>query len=838
MISAEEDVKHLVKALYTASELPSRGKSYSIQCNLFHSDQKVISWKFNEWDYGKNNIVLPCEARGLFISDDKENPRIIARGYDKFFSIDEVAKTKWDWIEKETKGPYEVTLKTNGCIIFISGLEDGSLVVCSKHSTGPRDDVNKNHAEAGELKLVEQLEKIKIDPKTLGAKLYENDITAVAEYCDDSFEEHILAYKDDSAGLYLHGINLNKPNFETWPINKVQEFGENFGFKPTEYVIKEDIKSLKSFLDNCSKTGSYNSKEVEGFVIRTHLFLDNSDFFFKFKFEEPYLMYRQWREVTKDYICTKSRVSRFKKHKFITNKYLDYVIPILDSDPILCEHYMSGFGIIELRNMFLKSYGMTGMEILSHEKLQELELKNAINYDKIDENTKFLIFPVAVIGCGKTTTALTLQNLFPKSWGVVQNDDITGKDKSELMKRSLALLSKPGMKCVVVDRNNHQFRERKELFSWLDELKEDYLPYDTNIKVIAWSFATIDSLDIIKEITKERILQRGDNHQSIKLNEYGEQKTFGIMSGFWKRLQPINSKSPPDEMFDLIIELTVSKDDSSLKNAKTVAQNLHLEFPILMPTIPTDLEFKEAFDKALSYKPTVRKNVGNNNKRNGKDNSYNSVNKKSVRKPNVHAVYYSATIAEQNELINTVVNLISESDINLSKKTSLLEYFDLNKYQREFHITLSHVSSAKNGTQFQKDMWSRYQQHYKPILKKLKDTPIKENVDPNASNILSIDVNDTLKFKLDKLYFDDKIMTATVKVDSECIYDPKGKLIPGLGCSNTVPHITVCILLEGTKPFYSNTLCDSVLANGVVDGIYCIKFNDPKEYNAAVRINL
>ncbi len=183
---------------------------------------------------------------------------------------------------------------------------------------------------------------------------------------------------------------------------------------------------------------------------------------------------------------------------------------------------------------------MSGLEILNHEKVAKLELKNAIDYDKVDERTKFLIFPISVIGCGKTTTSQTLVNLFPDSWGHIQNDDITGKDKSQLMKKSLELLSKKEIKCVIVDRNNHQFRERKQLFEWLNELKEDYLVYDTNIKVIGVSFAPYDKLSEIRDITLQRVIKRGNNHQSIKWDELGEKKVVGIMNGFLKRYQPVN----------------------------------------------------------------------------------------------------------------------------------------------------------------------------------------------------------------------------------------------------------------------------------------------------------
>lgn len=351
-MNLSRNVKDLVEKLEAASQLPGRGKAIKRICKLSNSDGQVVSWKFNEWDYGKNNIKLPCCARGLFITDDSKNPQIVARGYDKFFNIDETPFTRWDTLESETKGPYNVTLKANGCIIFVSGMADGTLVVCSKHSTGPRDDVDRNHAYAGEQFLLSQLKSIGIEPQQLALELYQNNVTAVAEYCDDTFEEHILEYTNDDVGLYLHGINYNETTFRTWDMDSVSEFARKYNFKQIKYENFNDFTLLKKFLEECSNSGTYHGQEVEGFVIRCKTRENGNDFFFKYKFEEPYLMYRQWREVTKDYISTKSRVFKFKKHKFITNKYLDFVIPILDSSPALCEEYMKGFGIIKLRNEF------------------------------------------------------------------------------------------------------------------------------------------------------------------------------------------------------------------------------------------------------------------------------------------------------------------------------------------------------------------------------------------------------------------------------------------------------------------------------------------------------
>ena len=97
----------------------------------------VDSWRMQDWDYKKPN--LPTYSRGLFTYRTSDGvPEIAVRGYDKFFNHGEVRKTEWSNVQQNTRGPYELSVKENGCIIFISGLDDGTLLVCSKHSTGPR----------------------------------------------------------------------------------------------------------------------------------------------------------------------------------------------------------------------------------------------------------------------------------------------------------------------------------------------------------------------------------------------------------------------------------------------------------------------------------------------------------------------------------------------------------------------------------------------------------------------------------------------------------------------------------------------------------------------------
>ena len=95
-------------------------------------DVAVKSWKMNEFKYYDIPSPFPTLARGLFTTptsspgewaDDPEvKHRIVIRGYDKFFNIGEVPWTTWEALKAHTQEPYVLSLKSNGCIIFIAAI--------------------------------------------------------------------------------------------------------------------------------------------------------------------------------------------------------------------------------------------------------------------------------------------------------------------------------------------------------------------------------------------------------------------------------------------------------------------------------------------------------------------------------------------------------------------------------------------------------------------------------------------------------------------------------------------------------------------------------------------
>ncbi|CCH42064.1 hypothetical protein BN7_1603 [Wickerhamomyces ciferrii] len=816
-LSDQEEVNELIKKLELATTLKKRGKATKRIYKVLNSDKEIVSWKFNEWDYAKDKIELPSNARGLFTLADE--PRIAVRGYDKFFNINEVPITRWEWLESNTKGPYQVTAKENGCIILISGLRDGTIVVCSKHSTGDRQDGTKNHAIAGQKFLEHQLKLRNLSTKDLALKLYDLNVTAVAEFCDDDFEEHIIQYKSDSAGLYLHGLNLNKPSFETYSIEEVSDFAGVYGFKTVDHFTIQDIASLKNRLTEYSLSGCYNGKEIEGFVIRCKKTtkLKEEDYFFKFKFEEPYLMYRQWREVTKEYLSHKDRLSiKFSKHRFITNKYLDFVIPLLEEDPKLAENYNSGFKIIELRNRFLESYGKSGPEILNQELLDELEVVNSMKSLKIDENTKFVIIPVATIGCGKTTTSQTLVNIYSDEWSLVSNDDIpSGKAaKHQFVKKALEGLKTN--KVVIMDRNNHQFRERDQIFKDFAEFRDDYIPHDTNVQFICLNFVPDDcDTDKVWEKTYNRVIARGDNHQSIKA-ETESAKVKGIMSGFVKRFQPVVQEKEPDSNFNSVIDLDSTGERSSYENVLKILDNLRDKYPVLIGELPASGIIESAFSSALNYKPSYHKVMGksggqgkaNKKKATGEketSNIGNPTKRMKVKPP----VYFSIDIPNKAVVTSRIQDLLIQkgSLANVDKS-----FGDLlkTKLMNEFHVTLAHCIQAKRGNELEKFVWSKYINVFENRKSK--------------GNLLGYSAD----LKLKSLIWND--MIATVLVDISLIYRDGSSNELSVKSANKFPHITYALLSEGVKPFFSNSLAEDASKfddQGSFDnGVHILHFDD------------
>jgi tRNA ligase len=151
---------------------------------------------------------LPIFASGLFtreISDDSQKAgeasktyEIVARGYDKIFNIGEIPWTtvgilitpfsfvtdcifQWLSLETNSTAPYTLLFKATGWIIFITALTPTKLLITSKHAVGPVAGREMSYSEAGEEWLRKYLANKGKTEADLAARLWESNLTAVAE---------------------------------------------------------------------------------------------------------------------------------------------------------------------------------------------------------------------------------------------------------------------------------------------------------------------------------------------------------------------------------------------------------------------------------------------------------------------------------------------------------------------------------------------------------------------------------------------------------------------------------------------------------------------------------
>lgn len=91
----------------------------------------------------------------------------------------------------------------------------------------------------------------------------------------------------------------------------------------------------------------YENREVEGIVVRCKR--DGKDFFFKIK-NEHYLIFREYREVTKAVLKDKKPRATYEKTKY----YIQWLKKRIHDHPEWFEDYARNKNIIEVRQRFEK----------------------------------------------------------------------------------------------------------------------------------------------------------------------------------------------------------------------------------------------------------------------------------------------------------------------------------------------------------------------------------------------------------------------------------------------------------------------------------------------------
>lgn len=192
-------------------------------------------------------------------------------------------------------------------------------------------------------------------------------------------------------------------------------FAREWGFIVTASTQLQTIPEVKEFTERIGKEGKWNGEALEGFVVRTHVsepptkgnqgvgaspYAPGSSFFFKVKFDEPYMMYRDWREVTKALLSKGPQIGNVPKSKLRrpeTRAYANWVVEEIKRDKSQFDTYTKNRGIIATRERFLRWFeSEQGKEKFQREEKLAAEKNQG-------DNTKFgktIIVPVAIPGVG------------------------------------------------------------------------------------------------------------------------------------------------------------------------------------------------------------------------------------------------------------------------------------------------------------------------------------------------------------------------------------------------------------------------------------------------------
>ncbi|KAF9237729.1 RNA ligase-domain-containing protein [Melanogaster broomeanus] len=688
---------------------------------------QIRSWKMNEFKYYDVPSPFPTLARGLFTrelekekSDDEPRYQIVARGYDKFFNIGEVLWTDWPSLKAHTGPKYTLSVKSNGCIIFISAISSSKLIVTSKHALGEMAGVPETHSQVGHRWLKMHLAAKGKTEEGLAAVLWEKNWTAVAELCDDTFEEHVLPYPPEKSGLHLHGINENHKEFRTLPTEVIDPFADEWGFLKTETITLSTISEVKEFTDEIAKTGKWKGEALEGFVVRTHIVAPNSDsksaldkrppypigssFFFKVKFDEPYMMYRDWREVTKSLLSTKgslndAKLPKSKMKRKETQMYVEWVKKEIQTNRSAFKEFAKGKGIIATRERFLRwmdtEDGKTGIDNVSESQQNSKEFG------------KTIIVPVAVPGCGKTSVSIALAHLF--GFGHTQSDDVQAKKSAPVfIKKVVKLLENHNV--VIADKNNHLRQHREAL---RDAVTNMYPP----VRLLALHWALDQSPPTIHRICGDRVLARGDKHQTLRADRDWKSHEDVILQ-FIRRAEEL-----ADNEVDVSIEMDIGE---SLEAAVTRAVDGCVD--ILGLERPSQDSIDEAVKVAEGYVP---------------DTSW--VKKPGKNPPAPPTPRYFAILPEFHleEVIGAQIE--EAEDVPLDGKAFWRGLVSDNRLPNRPHITLVHKSGLPIGL----ELWELC-----TVLTQMPTPPL-------------------FSFTLGHLVWNNKVMAITVE-DFDLVEDPGG----------------------------------------------------------------
>lgn len=197
-------------------------------------------------------------ARGLYINTN--TMKVVARGFTKFFNINERPETKFEMLQYKLQFPVTCYVKENGFLGLVSYNEEtDDLFITTKsnpdgdYAVWLKDMVYKKMSPSS-------IEKMKQICK-------EQEVTFMFECVDMEHDPHIIEYSESE--LYLLAIIKNDINFQQYEYANLVEIGNDLSIKVKTRAF--EIADWQEFYDWYNEVldpdYTYNGRIIEGFVI-------------------------------------------------------------------------------------------------------------------------------------------------------------------------------------------------------------------------------------------------------------------------------------------------------------------------------------------------------------------------------------------------------------------------------------------------------------------------------------------------------------------------------------------------------------------------------------------
>lgn len=232
-----------------------------IKEKTFDTKPYISSFNFTrEAFYDSQNSFrdeLVSQARGIFLNN--ETGEIVARGFEKFFNINErgISQAQMGHLKEHFKTPLTLFQKENGYLGLIGYDKKADELVFTSKSDIEQDFAKNLEAIARAQFSEQELDKLKVFARV-------NNVNYIFEVNDPVNDPHIVKY--DKQHLVLLSIVKREFLYQELAYEDLKKFGQKFNDLPVKKTGPkfDNIESFEKFYQSVTN----NSKiELEGYVV-------------------------------------------------------------------------------------------------------------------------------------------------------------------------------------------------------------------------------------------------------------------------------------------------------------------------------------------------------------------------------------------------------------------------------------------------------------------------------------------------------------------------------------------------------------------------------------------